>query len=289
MKIASRGQLIELINDSGVETFPVKADSGKRIVNSIIHCKKKDEFYRVVWGEVKDDNKVSYLWYDEQTYKVKLDNASGLWLTKEETKQSIEDMREPKINADIKKFALYNIEDDLLFINSIQGNSKDDEVNSVQVVGGRTGKGKTQHVIREAAESIKKDQSIIYFSTEELAQDILSRLIKVLADDAYTKFERRDLMTSKDMIDLGEALHLVAKSKMTIHHSYAIDDNFILEKMSEVANSENGLDLVIIDSLKLPYNPEDHAAVIAIHKEMDKYSQKFGCKVIITTQLNRSL
>lgn len=288
MEITSRGRLIELINNNGIATYPVESKKGTRAVNTIIHCKKRNEFYRLVWGEVKGNNKVVYLWYDETADKVKLDSSSGLWLTKEERSDKVDKGYESTIGGNIKQFALYNEKDDLVFINGIKTTFKEEDgFNKVNVVAGKTGKGKTEHVLRKVGEAIIKDESILFFAIEESEQEILRRLIRVMALDVYTKFENREILSKEDLIKLGDTLHLIANSKMIIINNDLIDDNYIIDKMHEVANEENGLDLVIIDSLKLSYESRNSEQVISVHEKIDIYRQKLGCKVIITTQMAR--
>lgn len=289
MLISSRGQLIELINTKGVETYPIHADDDRKVLNTIIHCKKNNEFHRIAWGEVKDENDMLHLWYDEEVKKVKLDRGSGFWLTKEEMKEAIEKRTKSEIGANIKEVSLYNVKDNLVFINGLNTELKEEDgFNSVQVVGGAAGSGKSEYVLREAAKTIKKDESVLLFSTDETPQQIIKRLVRILAPNAYRKFEKRALMDSDDLIELNEALQLLLNSKLTIENNYLIDDNYILNKMEEIADSEDGLDLVVIDYLRLGIGTENHQAIIGIHEKMDVFRQKLGCKVIITTQLNRS-
>ena len=76
--------------------------------------------------------------------------------------------------------------DDLVFVNGI---NKDlgERVNEIQVVGGATGTGKTLHVIKEVAKAIKEGKSVLYFSTEESAEEIIKLLIGVMAPEVYEK------------------------------------------------------------------------------------------------------
>lgn len=286
MKINSRGQLIELINKDSLETFPVETDGDKKVLNTIIFNKKNNEFYRIVWGEVKDENNVYYLWYNEEVEKVVLDKSSGTWFTKDEKKKSIEDNNENTIESSIKQFALYNVKDKLVFINGMYADSK--ELDTVEVIAGRTASGKSEHVLREVVKAIEKDQSVLLFSTENNAKEVVGRLIRIIAPEAYRKLERGLDMTPEDTKQIEDAQDFLSKSKLVIDNNYLVDDNYILDKMEEVSNSENGLDLAIIDFLQLSPGNVNHKSIIGIHEKVDIYRQKLGCKVIITTQLARS-
>ena len=89
MKIKSRGQLIDLINKKGVETTLVSIGKDKKELHTIIHCKKNNEFYRIVWGEIRGDGDVFHLWYENEIAKVKLNHETGKWMTKDEEREMI--------------------------------------------------------------------------------------------------------------------------------------------------------------------------------------------------------
>lgn len=289
MKITSRGQLIELINKKSVETYPVKTDDDRKVLNTIVQVKKTKEFYRIAWGEVKGDNDVFYLWYDEDAEKVELDKETGYWLTKEEKKSSIEDRSKNTVGLNIKEIALYNVKDNLLFINGINTEpEKKDGVNNVQIVAGKTSTGKSEYVFREIVEAIKRDESVLLFSTESEKKEVIKRLVRIIAPEAQRKLERQIDMNEKDLKDVADALHLLENSKLIIDDNYLIDDNYILNKMEEVANSEEGLDLAVVDFLQLSNGNKNRKAIISIHEKMELYRKKLGCKVIITTQLARA-
>lgn len=288
-KITGRGQLIDLINKMGVETFTTDIEEDRKTLNTIIHCKRNNEFYRIVWGEVKGKNDVYYLWYEEEMKNVKLNRETGEWQTKEERNKSINAMNENMIGANIKEMELYNMKDGLIFINGLNTEIDEKEgVNSVEIVAGRAASGKSQHVYIETLKAIKKDESVLFFTTDCDAKEVLRRLVRASVPEIYRKHERNIELTEEELKELDEAFDFLSNSKLIIDDNYLIDDNYILDKMEEAANSENGLDLVIIDSLKLTSGIKNNEAIVGIHKKTDIYRQKLGCKVIITTQLARS-
>lgn len=286
MTIKSRGQLIDLINKKGVETTLVSIGKDKKELHTIIHCKKNNEFYRIVWGEIRGDGDVFHLWYENEMAKVKLNHETGKWMTKSEEREMI-DENERLINATIDEMELYTIRDNLVFVNGINKNL-DERVNKVQVVGGAAGTGKTLHVIKEVAKAIKEGKSVLYFSTEESSKEIIKLLIRVMAPEVYEKYVRGVPLTDEESEELNEITEFISNSKLIIEDNNLVDNNYIIDRMEEIAESENGLDLVVIDHLKLFPGKHNHQAVVSIHEMMDMYRIKLGCKVIITTQLDKN-
>lgn len=286
MKIKSRGQLIDLINKKGVETTLVSIGKDKKELHTIIHCKKNNEFYRIVWGEIRGDGDVFHLWYENEMTKVKLNHETGKWMTKDEEREMINE-NERLVNATIDEMELYTMRDNLVFVNGIN-KDLDERVNKVQVVGGAAGAGKTLHVIKEVAKAIKEGKSILYFSTEKSAKEVIKLLIGVMAPEVYEKYVRGVPLTDEESEELNEITELISNSKLIIEDNNLVDNNYIIDRMEEVAESENGLDLVVIDHLKLSPGKHNHQAVVSIHEMMDMYRKKLGCKVIITAQLNKN-
>lgn len=283
MKIKSRGQLIDLINKKGVETTLVSIGKDKKELHTIIHCKKNNEFYRIVWGEIRGDGDVFHLWYENEMAKVKLNHETGKWMTKDEEKEMV-NKNERLVNATIDEMELYTMRDNLIFVNGINVDL-DERVNEVQV--GEATDTKTLHVIKEVAKAIKEGKSVLYFSTEESAEEIIKLLIGVMAPEVYEKYVRGVPLTDEESEELSEITELISNSKIIIEDNNLVDNNYIIDRMEEIAESENGLDLVVIDHLKLSPGKHNHQAVVSIHKMMDMYRRKLGCKVIITAQLNR--
>lgn len=287
MKIQDRGQLIKVIKD-GLETNIVRTEENKTTSNTIAYDEKERKFYRVSWGEVKDGENNFYLWYDENPVIVTIDNESGLWLTNAEKKEQMNNRSKSSIGEEITDIEWSNIDKGLIFINGLK--SDDDYkngVNKVQVVGGRTGQGKTTHVLRETAKALEEKQSVLYFSFEESQLDVIKGIVRQLAPEALAKIEGKGYgdATPYEVKSYREATDLISNSKLIIDNNPSMDDNYMVKRMEEVAKSNNGLDLVVIDFLRLSQNQSNVNEIINVHDRMEIYRRKLGCKVIITTQL----
>lgn len=283
--ITSRGQLVNLINQKGVETYVHLLETGKKILHTIIYDKKYNEFYRVEWGEIKDGDNITHLWYKENPVNVKFDKYSAKWLTKEERKAK----RNLSISGeeDPERFIM---KDGLIFINGETRNLKEEKgYNKVEVVAGEAGKGKSEYAFNKVAEALKKNKSVLFFALDAPKEEITRRIFRSLIPEIYSKFEKKLPLEDSEVKELNEAVYLLENAKLTIDENFTANDNYILSKMKSHAKGEDGLDLVIVDSLKISTSDESKKAVLSIHERMDLYRQELGCKVIITTQLNRNL
>lgn len=290
MRIESRGQLIEAIKSS-VETRDLKTEGSKKTSESIIYNNKEDRFYRVSWGEVKSGENNYYLWYDENPEIVTFDEDTSLWLTKEEKKESIENRSKSRIGEGITDIKWGDVEKGLVFINGLRSDNIDykNGINKVQVIGGRTAQGKTNHVIEETIEAIKKNESVLYFALEDNAQDIVRKIARKFIPEVIDKLDRKKgvLITEEEKRSFEETLELISSSSLIIDNTHPMDENHMIKRMEEVSKSEKGLDLVVIDFLQLAHNRSNVNGIIALHDIMETYRKEFGCKVLITTQLAR--
>lgn len=260
MKITSRGELVDLINKSAVETYVVKSEPGVKIMNTIIYDKKKDKHYRIKWGEISDKNGTHHLWYEEKAVPVFLNRSlkQNGWCAKDE-------FNEVEEGVDLREHEFYRVEKNI--IDPIIDNSYNLE--NVTLWGTKAGQGKTQYALSKTAEKMIEGKTILYFSTDESAKDVVRRLKKILED-------------------LGENVEeIFARSNVKVYDGYEIDSNYIIKKMKE-ESQQGQLDFVVIDHLYL--NPtgigNNYKKVVEIHNEMDKWAVQLGCEVLITTQLN---
>lgn len=286
--IESRGQLIDVINRFGVETYPVEINEDKKVLHTVVHKKRTRQFYRITWGEVRDNEGIFHLWYNENYERVELDPASKKWVNNQEKKEIIEARTRKMFGIEVERFDFSSTNKELIFINGLISDlEKKERVNEVQVLGGLEGSGKTEYVIKETARALKRKESVLFFSIDEEPSEVMRRLIRTLALDSYSKLEKKKPILEEDQQKLNEAMDLISNSKLIIDNHYLVDDNYILNKMREVSESENGLDFVVIDYLKLDVTG-NFDQLIKIHEKMEMYRQKLGCKVIMTTRMKNN-
>lgn len=80
MRIKNRKELFQLINDKSVITFLLEKDIDKEIFSTIIFEKKRDTFYKILWGYVGAEK---HVWFDTSPTTVIM-NDNGEWMTSEE-------------------------------------------------------------------------------------------------------------------------------------------------------------------------------------------------------------
>lgn len=285
MHISSKGDLIKLINEFAVETFPVDSGEGTRIFNTIIQ-NKEERHYRLKWGEVSDDNMIDHLWFEKDLDEVFL-NSSEIapgWKTKKEiAKLKLAESRLRDIYQ-MNDCILYNVEKNIVGVK----NPTDWRDDNLTVIGSGPGGGKTEYAIGKTARAIINNKSVLFFSTSNSKEEIERRLLRTMTLKVHDKFENRETIAVKDISELSEASKVIENAKLIIDDTFLIDDKYIARKMREVSKSKNGLDLVVIDYLQMVLSNNglnNYDEVVKVHKSLDKIASELGCKVLVTTHI----
>lgn len=286
MKISNRGELVELINSQGVETYPVKSKTGTRMVNTVIYNKYKDKFYRLEWGEVADSDQVYHLWFNEEAEEVYLNKSRWKdgWFTSDEISKIDSEECQKRGVLDMSEYLLHNVENNLVDV------SEDLDFDNLKIVGGRAGKGKTHYAIIKTIEAIANGESVLFFSTENNADEINRRIVKVLSETrALSHITDKEFANDEDKMAMIDSF--INEAKLTIDNNDLMDNNYVVNKMKSHAKTKVGLDFAVVDSLKVvTYNNElnNCDAFAEINNRLEDVSNELGCRVLITTQLNRS-
>lgn len=292
MIISSRGELVHLINNSSVETSPINSEVGTQMFNSIIekkskHKREKSRYYRIKWGEVLDDNDVSHLWYDPKGVEVFLNSFE--WAPGWKTKREIQEVKLAKEKLEsyyqMNDCVVFNVEKNI--IGSNPPRERDDE--SLTTMGKGPGGGKTEHASGRTAQALSNNESVLFFSTESDEEEVRRRILRTMTRHIHDKFEDREVILDRDIDKLKKAKDELNKSRLiVIDNKNIIDENLIRRKMSEVSNSKQGLDLVVIDYLQMVVydeNLNNYEEVSDIHSRLDDLARELDCKVLITTQI----
>lgn len=290
MKIQNRGQLSELIRNNGVETNKVHDEEGVELYHTIIYNKKTDKHYRIEWGEIVDKDNISHLWYESEAKEVTLNKSPWIkgWFTKEELKEI--DLRENNkksdLNLNFDNDMLHNVENNLVILSEQNNFTVHD---NMELVGGRTGKGKTLYSIRKAVEKLIDNKSVLFFSTEEQQREIIRRMILILKNDTFFKqISDRDIITDNGR-EL-EALKFLQNSKLNIDDNDLLHTNYIVNKMRELKESDSGLDYVVIDGLHIissgNENVNSHNKMMSIYNALELAGDELNSEILITIQLN---
>ena len=285
MHISSKGDLIKLINEFAVETFPVNSSEGTRIFNTIIQ-NKEERHYRLKWGEVADENMIEHLWFEKKLDEVFLNSSEVApgWKTKKEIAElKLTESRLMDIYQ-MNDCILYNVEKNILGVK----NPTDWKDDNLTLVGSGPGGGKTEYAIGETARAILDNKSVLFFSTSNKAEEVERRLLRTMTLKVHDKFENRKTIAVEDISKLSKASKVIKDAKLIIDDTFLINDKYIERKMLEVSKSKNGLDLVVIDYLQMVLSDNglnNYDEVVRVHKSLDRIASKLGCKVLVTTHI----
>ena len=289
MKISNRGQLIHLINNWGVETNPVDSKPGTNIYHTIIYDKKKDKYYRIEWGEVADADKVYHLWYNDEAVEVQFNKSrwKNGWFTKKEVKKIDAEETQKRGLLNMDNFLLHNVENNLVNINEIENSN----FNKIQLIGGKTGKGKTWYSVNKAIEAMKDGKTVLFFPIESTAEEIIRRMKKILADTrALSWITEKRFKNEQDKDKFID--DFIKNSNLIINENYLIDDNYIVSTMRKQSKTEEGLDFVIIDGIHLVLDNTElnnYKDFERIQNLLEDVSHELKCQTLITTQINRNM
>lgn len=266
MIISSRKKLISLINKFGIETYPVCSKSGRKIVNTIIYNKYKDKFYRIKWGEIIYKDNISHLWYDENVDEVFLNKSiwEKGWHSKQELIEIDKKHRNKRKGKNLEEFSFCNIEKNMIDCNTFPLSSE----------------GKSRYTFVRLLNALCENQSILFFSTNYSSKEI-EAILKQTAID-LDKNKPID-MSYEDVLSKS-----LCQSKLKIYDDL-IESNYIISEMQTQASKTTGLDLVIIDNLKLNIDKNslnNYSIIVDIHSKLEKEAVHLGCKMIINTQFN---
>lgn len=262
---------MELIDKHGVETNLLDSLPGKKIVNTIIYKKITDSFHRITWGEIKDNSSNPHIWFKEDTEKVEL-NSDGVWMNKRELREYKDSIIDKSEDPYLSTLPLTNIDTGVMKSHMAY-----------------SAKGHSLEMIRKAGIELKKGKSVLYLSTESDPIRILNGIVKSIARDSYTKLDNNEA-DYKELEEVKNAVDLSLNGKLEIKNNYLLDDNYIKQSMYERANSEHGLDFVIIEHLKLDTglsSLNNSSNVEQVFKFIDDLARKLSCRVAVSTEFSR--
>lgn len=287
MKIENRKELIEIINNSGVDTSIQKATPDSKIFHTIIHKKENDCFYRVIWGEILDEEGVSHLWYSSKPLERVFLNESPWkegWLTRKEIRE-IDLERSKEGEVDMSDFLLHNVENNMIDLSSMY------TPGTINLIGAKAGKGKTFYSIKKAIEALKDKESVLYFSTDSDEYEVKSKMIQLLYETRLlSELFNGEEKTLSDKLEFIK--EFIAESNLEVYYDNLIDLNYIIKKMKEKKQSKEGLDFVVIDNLILSSksSPLNNVAEFKkIQNVLEDVSDELSCRVLVTAQLNNNI
>lgn len=266
MNIKSKSELIELITNYGVDTQAIKSNKGVNLYATIVKDNVLNNYFRLKWGHVSDSEGVYHLWFDDKAELVYLNQSKWEdgWHTIDEINQIDISETAKRKGTDMSELNFGNIE-----TNVIDFKNDDAEVEA-----------SLDQTFIETLKEIQKGNSTLFFSLSQEDIFVYEGLIKAtLSND---KEETYESVTSEDIL----------KANLIIDDNILIDDNYIISRMREVAQSEVGLNFVVIDHLYSSRYEDglitNYLRIKQIHSRIEKEAKLLGLqvKVLISTEIS---
>ena len=164
----------------------------------------------------------------------------------------------------------------------------------VIIVAGRPGCGKSAFALNVALNAaIREKKSIAFFSLEMGAEEIIKRMFGCVGklDGDVLKTGK---LKSSDWKKWNEAMSELSDTKFFIDDSGGLTVSEIRRKCRKLKNSDDGLDLIVIDYLQLLSSSAKYAGqrvqeVSEISRDIKKLAMELDIPVIALAQLSRSV
>lgn len=157
-------------------------------------------------------------------------------------------------------------------------------------IGARTAVGKSVFAINNAVAAMMQDKTVLFFSLEMSEREVLSRMIAQLAMIPIQKIEKAQPLTADEIKRQKEALEIIRNSKLKIDTNPHVTVEYLKRAAIRQAQSEDGLDFIIIDYLQLIANEGKNnrqEAVADVSRNMKILAKELNVPVMVLVQLNR--
>lgn len=157
-------------------------------------------------------------------------------------------------------------------------------------VGARTGVGKSVFAINNAIAAMEQEKTVLFFSLEMTRREVISRMIASLSLIPIQKIEKALPLTDDELQRQKEALQTIRKSKLKIDTNPEVTVEYIKRASVKQAQSEDGLDFIIIDYLQLISSDSKGSRqeeVASVSRNMKILAKELNVPVMVLVQLNR--
>ncbi len=166
--------------------------------------------------------------------------------------------------------------------------------NQVIIIAGRPGSGKSAFALNIALNAaIKEKKSVAFFSLEMGVDEITKRMFSCIGriDGDVLKTGK---LSNTDWRKWNEAMSELSDTKFYLDDSGGISVSEIRRKCRKLKNSDDGLDLIVIDYLQLLSSSNKYAGqrvqeVSEISRDIKKLAMELQIPVIALAQLSRSV
>jgi replicative DNA helicase len=165
--------------------------------------------------------------------------------------------------------------------------------NELIIIAGRPGGGKSAFALNIGTNAaLKSGKTIAMFSLEMSAEELVKRMFSSIGGIEGDSI-KTGKMSHNDWKRFSEAESELADAKIYIDDTSSITVSEIKRKSRRLANSKDGLDLIIVDYLQLlssttKYNGNRVQEVTEISRDLKKLAMDLEVPVIALAQLSRS-
>lgn len=157
-------------------------------------------------------------------------------------------------------------------------------------IGARTGIGKSVFAINNAVAAMAQDKTVLFFSLEMTRREVISRMIASMSLIPIQKIEKAAPLTDDEKERQKEALQTIRNSKLKLDTTSHVTVEYIKRAAIKQAQSEDGLDFIIIDYLQLISNDSKRnrqEAIADVSRNMKILAKELNVPVMVLVQLNR--
>lgn len=157
-------------------------------------------------------------------------------------------------------------------------------------VGARTGIGKSVFAINNAVSAMVQEKSVLFFSLEMTEREVISRMVASISMNTIQDIEKAAPLTKEENQRQKEALEMIRNSKLTIDTKPNVTVEYIKRTAIQQAQSEDGLDFIIVDYLQLIANDKKsnrQEAVADVSRNMKILAKELNVPVMVLVQVNR--
>ena len=166
--------------------------------------------------------------------------------------------------------------------------------NELIILAARPAMGKTAFAVNMAVNvAINSDKAVALFNMEMGADQLVNRMISSLGQVEGKKLATGNLQNN-DWKRISEAIHKLSETKLYLDDTPGITIGEIRSKCRRLANSEEGLSLVVIDYLQLissstNYGGNRQQEVSDISRSLKTMAMELNVPVVALAQLSRSV
>ena len=193
------------------------------------------------------------------------------------------------LNERISENKFYEIDTGFENLNDKTGGfSKGDLI----VVASRPSIGKSSFVLEIARKAIERDETVLFFSFEMKAEQLMSRLLSSQTSIPLSSLQVGNL-TDSQWDELSSNSDKLAEKELFIDDSAYADIDYLRAKVRTFKTEHPNLSMIILDSLNLmsyvKVRENRYEGTAEISKALKQLAREVDLPIIVTAQLNRNL